>query len=141
MSRIFWDAMLFIYLLEDNKQFAPRIRELLGRFYRRRDVLLTSQLALGEAMAGGAASRMKSDEIRTTMNDMGFGFLSFDANCVETFSRLRSLERLKAPDSIHLACAASSGVDMFLTNDTQLLKRRLHVPGIRFIADFNLPIF
>jgi hypothetical protein len=47
---------------------------------------------------------------------------------------------LKAPDSIHLACAAAARTDMFLTNDTQLLNRRLHVPGIQFISDFTKPI-
>jgi hypothetical protein len=75
---------------------------------------------------------------RSTIVDMGFSFLPFDDRCVATFSRLRSEMRLKAPDSIHLSCAAAAGVDMFLTGDTQLLKRRLTVPGIQFIADFKI---
>jgi hypothetical protein len=37
-----------------------------------------------------------------------------------------------------LACAASVGIDLFLTGDKQLM--RLDVPGIQFIADFNSPI-
>jgi hypothetical protein len=37
-----------------------------------------------------------------------------------------------------LACAASAGVDLYLTGDKQLVK--LDVPGIQFIADFNAPI-
>jgi predicted nucleic acid-binding protein len=45
---------------------------------------------------------------------------------------------LKIADSIHLACAASAGVDLYLTGDTQLFK--LDVAGIQFIADFNSPI-
>jgi uncharacterized protein len=39
---------------------------------------------------------------------------------------------------MHLACAASAGIDLFLTSDKQLLK--LDVPGIQFIADFTTPI-
>jgi predicted nucleic acid-binding protein len=45
---------------------------------------------------------------------------------------------LKIVDSIHLACAASAGIDLFLTGDKQLA--RLDVPGIQFTADFNTPI-
>ncbi len=41
-------------------------------------------------------------------------------------------------DSIHLACAASAGIDLFLTGDRQLL--RMDIPGIQFIADFDMPI-
>lgn len=140
MSRICWDTMLFIYLLEGNDQFAPRVREVLQRCYSRGDVLLTSYLALGEVMAGGAGDRAKADAARSTITEMGFTFLPFEGNCVTIFSNLRSVEKLKAPDSINLACAAAGGVDMYLTGDAQLLKRGLHVPGIHFIADFTLPV-
>ena len=140
MSRIFWDTMLFIYLLEGNNQFAPRVSELLQRSYSRGDVLLTSYLALGEVMAGGGCDRTKADTARSTMVEMGFSFLPFEGDCVSRFSELRSVQKLKAPDSIHLACAAAGKVDMFFTGDAQLLKRGLHVPGIQFIVDFTLPV-
>jgi predicted nucleic acid-binding protein len=64
--------------------------------------------------------------------------LPFDEGAVAPFSRLRSVEKVKVADSIHLACAASAGIDLFLTGDQQLLK--LDVPGIQFIADFNNPV-
>ena len=69
---------------------------------------------------------------------MGFSLLPFDGGAVAPFSILRAKERLKIADSIHLACAASAGIDLFLTGDKQLT--RLDVPGIQFIADFNSPI-
>jgi predicted nucleic acid-binding protein len=136
MSRIFWDTMLFVYLSEGNAEFAPLVKDALEHSYRRGDTLLTSHLALGEVMAGG--DRTKSEWARSTITDMGFSFLPFDSNCVTTFSRLRSEMGLKAPDSIHLSCAAAAGVDMFLTGDGQLLKRKLHLPGIHFITDFRV---
>jgi predicted nucleic acid-binding protein len=132
--------MLFVYLLEGNEQFASRVRQVLERSYQRGDVLLTSCLAIGEVMAGGSGDRAKADAARETIVDMGFSFLPFESRCIDVFSRLRSEQRLKAPDSIHLASASVAGVDMFLTGDAQLLKRGLRVPGIHFIADFNLPI-
>jgi predicted nucleic acid-binding protein len=55
------------------------------------------------------------------------------------FSLLRGREKLKVADAVHLACAASAGIDLYLTGDTQLF--RLDVPGIQFIADFNSSIF
>ena len=140
MSRVFWDTMLFVYLLEDDVEFAPRVREVLERSYTREDSLFTSHLALGEVMAGGSGDRGKSDLTRSTIDQMGFKLLPFDSNCVGTFARLRSEQRLQAPDAIHLACAASVGIDLFLTNDRLLLKRRLHLAGVHFIVDFTLPI-
>ncbi len=140
MSRIFWDSMLFIYLLEDHPAFSARAQKLLDRAYRRGDSLYTSYLALGEIMAGAenSSNPAKTSAIAATIREMGFSFLPFDEGAVAPFARLRAKEKLRVADSIHLACAASAGIDLFLTGDEQLLK--LDVPGIQFIADFNTPI-
>jgi predicted nucleic acid-binding protein len=140
VSRIFFDAMMFVYLLEDNAQFASDVKQTLERCYQRDDTLLTSCLAVGEVMAGGAKVRGTAAIARSTIQEMGFLLVPFDESCMAIFANLRSELRLKAPDSIHLACASAARTDMFLTNDTQLLQRRLHVPGIQFIADFTKPI-
>ncbi len=140
MSRIFFDAMMFVYLLEDNPRFASDVKRTLERCYERKDTLLTSCLAVGEVMAGGSGDRSDAEIARTTIREMGFSLVPFDENCMATFGKLRSEMRLKAPDSIHLACAAAAKTDMFLTNDVQLLQRRLYVPGIQFIGDFTKPI-
>jgi predicted nucleic acid-binding protein len=140
MSRIFWDSMLFIYLLEDHPTFSARTRELLDRAYQRGDSLYTSFLALGEVLAGAEKSPLpqKALAMRKTINEMGFSFLPFDAGAVEPFSKLRSKQKVKIADAIHLACAASAGIDLFLTGDKQLA--RLDIPGIQFIAEFTTPI-
>ena len=140
MSRIYWDTMLFIYLLEDHPAFASRTRDLLDRSFRRGDHLYTSYLSLGEAMAGAEKSRdpQKALFMEETIRDMGFLFIPFDQAAVRPFSDLRGKSKLKVADAIHLACAASAGIDLFLTGDKQLVK--LDVPGIQFIADFNSPI-
>ncbi|MDE3061885.1 MAG: PIN domain-containing protein [Acidobacteriota bacterium] len=140
MSRIYWDTMLFIYLLEDHPEFAPRVRQLLERSYKRRDALCTSYLALGEVLAGAEKSPQpeKTMAVRQTLQEMGFSYLPFDGGAVGVFSRLRARERLRVADSIHLACAASAGIDLFLTGDQQLI--RLDIPGIQFVANFNTPV-
>lgn len=60
------------------------------------------------------------------------------SNQVAPFAILCGERKVKIADSIHLACAASAGIDLFLTGDKQLAK--LDVPGIQFIADFNNPV-
>lgn len=137
MSRIFWDSMIAIYLLEDHPLFAPRVRELFQRSLKRRDSLFTSYLALGEILAGTdkAPHRHKRHTVEQVLREMGFTYLPFDKGAVAPFSSLRAKEKSKVADSIHLACAASAGIDLFLTGDKQLT--RLDVPGIQFIVDFN----
>lgn len=140
MSRIFWDSMLFIYLLEDHPTFSARAGELLNRAYTRGDSLYTSCLVLGEVMAGAEKSTEhgKAKAIREIVKEMGFSCLPFDEGAVAPFSRLRSKDKVQIADAIHLACAASAGIDLFLTGNKQLPK--LDIPGIQFIADFNTPI-
>jgi predicted nucleic acid-binding protein len=140
MSRVFWDSMIFAYLLDDHPAYAPRVRQILGRSLRRQDTLFTSCLVLGEVLAGSQRSPnpAKRRAVRETLNEMGFSFLPFDAGAVEPFSHLRSTTKVKVADCIHLACAASAGIDLFLTGDKQLTK--LDIQGIQFIADFTSPI-
>ncbi len=140
MSRIYWDTMLFLYLLEDHPVYAPRVRQLLERSYKRRDSLFTSYLALGEVLAGAEKSPQpeKAMAVRQTLQEMGFSYLPFDGGAVGVFSRLRARQKLGVADSIHLACAASAGIDLFLTGDQQLFK--MDIPGIHFVANFDTPV-
>jgi uncharacterized protein len=130
--------MLIIYLLEGNPSYSKRVQHLLQRSYERGDSLFTSFLAYGEVMAGAVNSPEKASTIQRTMGEMGFGYLPFDGGAVMTFSRLRAKNKLKVADAIHLASAASAGIDLFLTGDKQLMG--LDVPGVQFIADFNTPL-
>ena len=140
MSRIFWDSMIAVYLLEDHPVFAPRVLQILERSMKRNDLLFTSYLALGEILASVEKSPKpeKIQQVKNVLEEIGFSYLPFGSGAVEPFSRLRAKEKLNVADCIHLACAASAGIDLFLTGDKQLL--RLDIPGIQFIADFNTPI-
>ncbi|HEV2135619.1 MAG TPA: PIN domain-containing protein [Terracidiphilus sp.] len=140
MSRVFWDSMIVVYLLDDHPDFGPRARQLLERSFKRNDALYTTYLALAEILAGAEKSPdpQKRETVQQILEEIGFTFLPFDAGAVTPFSRLRARTKIKVTDSIHLACAASAGIDLFLTGDKQLTK--LDVPGIQFIADFNTPI-
>ena len=138
MSRIYWDSTLIIYLLEGNPAYSKRVQHLLQRSYERGDSLYTSFLAYGEVLSGAVNSPDKVSTIQKAMEEMGFTYLPFDGGAVMPFSRLRAKHKLKVADSIHLASAASAGIDLFLTGDKQLMG--LDVPGVQFIADFNTPL-
>lgn len=139
MSRVYWDTMLFIYLLEDNKQYASRVQAIYTRMLSRGDSLFTSFLSLGELLAGARRLPQREKELREDFAALHVQLLSFDSAAVETFASLRAVQKLATADSIHLACAASRGVDLFLTGDKRLAKQT--VPGIQFISSIeNSPI-
>jgi len=113
----------------------------LQRSYERGDSLFTSNLVVGEILAGAEKSPFpeKTKLIQEIVRDMEFSALPFDEGAVLTFSELRAKRRLGIADSINLACAASAGMDVFLTGDKEL--PGLHVPGIQFVVNFETQLF
>jgi len=132
MSKVYWDTMLFIYLLEDNKQYASRVEAIYERMQARGDSLFTSFLSLGELLAGATRLPQREKELHEDFAALKVQLLPFDGSAVETFASLRGAHKLATADSIHLACAASRGIDLFLTGDKQLTRQI--VPGVQFIC-------
>ncbi len=140
MSRIYWDTMLFVYLIEAHPKHGVRAKEMLATMERRRDTLCTSVFTLGEVLTGpykrgasGLALR-----VREVVRPPAVELLPFTVETAERYARIRGDNRVSPPDAIHLASAAQAGVDLFLTNDRRL--QGLVIPGIDFIAgmDVNL---
>ena len=140
MSRIYWDTMLFVYWLESHPVHAARIERILSRMERRGDQLCSSAFGLGEVLVGARQrdDRRLAEAIRSAMRPPHVELLPFDAAAAEHYADIRARHRTKPADSIHLACAASAGVDLLVTNDAALA--RLDVPGIRFIAGLDAPV-
>lgn len=141
MSRIYWDTMLFVYMLEGEPRFGPRVREIHDEVTRRGDRLCTSVFTAGEILTGpvktGAAQ--VADRIRNYFESGAIEMLPFNFGTAMEYSRVRSANAVTAPDAIHLASAAQARIDLFLTNDQKLL--RLRVPGISFIAGLEARLF
>lgn len=134
MSRIFWDTNLFIYLFEDYGKYSELTATLRQKMLMRGDELLTSTLAIGELLTGPERNGDKKlcqdyeEAIR-----LAAVVVSFDLKAAQRYAQLRSRPpKIAPPDAIQLACAASAGVDLFLTNDARL--HTLHVDGIQFIT-------
>jgi predicted nucleic acid-binding protein len=137
MTRVYWDTNLFIYLLQADPQFGKRVEYLRRRSIERSDELCTSALAIGEVLAGVYRDKTEEDAelVSKGIQRAGVRILPFDVGAIGFFGRIRAKHRTSAADTIHLACAAAAGVDLFLTNDNSLVK--LHIPGIKFIASMN----
>ncbi|MGA8089045.1 MAG: type II toxin-antitoxin system VapC family toxin [Terracidiphilus sp.] len=142
MSRIYWDSMLFIYLIEGNPMYAPRVKAIHEEMMRRRDQLVTSVFTLGEVLTGprkvGAQSVV--DRIRQFFIKSGkLELLPFTVGTSDRYSMIRASTAVTPADAIHLACAAESGVDLFITHDMKLQK--LAISGIHFITGLNTNLF
>ena len=138
MSRIYWDTMLFIYLLEGNPQFSPRVEAILKRMQERGDTLCTSVFTLGEVLIGPrkVGATAEAQKVRSFfLESGGVELIPFTAATADKYSIIRSSNSTRAADAIHLASAAESGVHLFLTHDYQIQK--LVIPGIHFISGLD----
>ena len=136
MSRIFWDTNLFIYLLEPSEEFSVLTKELRTRMLRRGDQLLTSAITLGEVLVkptqAGDAERCRKYERAISA---AATVIPFDTKAARYYASIKSGRSVQAPDAVQLSCAASAGVDLFITNDNRLHNKQ--VPGIQFIVPLD----
>ncbi|MGA3097428.1 MAG: PIN domain-containing protein [Bryobacteraceae bacterium] len=141
MSRVYWDTMLFVYLIEEHPEHVARVAQILTAMEKRRDSLCTSVFTLGEILTlpckRGATEAMA--RIREILCPPRVELLPFTARTAELYAKIRAENRVSPADAIHLACAAEAGVDLFLTNDRRLTG--LIVPGIDFIAGMGVDLF
>jgi predicted nucleic acid-binding protein len=136
MKKIFFDTNIFIYMFEGLEPNGSRMLEIRRRMITRGDRIVTSAMTLGELLVKptklGQTSLIEQYDraIRSTAE-----VISFDASVSWRYASLRSAHNVRNADAIQLACAAHSGVDLFMTNDKELHK--LDVPGIGFIAPLD----
>jgi uncharacterized protein len=141
VSRIYWDTMLFVYLLEANAEYGKRTKDILTKMAARHDRLCTSAFTIGELLTGplkradtGLAAR-----IRQALRPPEMELLAFDPETAELYAKIRASHRVAPADAIHLACASQAGTDLFITNDRKL--HGLAVPGISFIAGLDVNLY
>jgi predicted nucleic acid-binding protein len=133
--------MLFIYWLEDHPQHAARMYRIQECMEARGDRLCTSVFSIGEVLSGlykkGAAEI--ADQVREAFRSPQIELIPFTPETADNYARIRAGNRVSPADAIHLASAATAGVDLFLTNDHRL--QALVIPGIHFIAGMDINLF
>jgi predicted nucleic acid-binding protein len=138
VSRIYWDSMLFIYWLEGNPQFGKRVDAIWLRMQERNDQLLTGALAFGEVLAGAyqrGANRERVQRVKGELEIAVSEVIPFTSESADLYGRIRGSLKITSADAIHLACAATAGTDLFLTDDKNLVGKV--IPGIQFIAGID----
>ncbi|KAA6457220.1 type II toxin-antitoxin system VapC family toxin [Acidobacteria bacterium AB60] len=141
MSQIYWDSMVFIYLLESHPQFSSKVERILKQIEVRGDTLITSVFTIGEVLTGPRRAGVPRivDAIKSYFDSGRVVLLPFDKETADRYSILRSSLKVSQADGIHLATAAIAGADMFVTNDQKLWA--MHVPGIKFMVDLDGKVF
>lgn len=135
MSRVFWDTNLFVYLVEGHGH-GQQVTALRRRMMEREDELLTSALTLGEVLV--KPMEIGARELRQRYESVimaGATVVPFDVRAAPRFAEIRRDRSIRAPDAIQLACASMVGVDLFITNDDRLSRKR--VRGIHFIQPLD----
>lgn len=140
MSVVFWDTMLFIYLLEGNTAYVDRVTVILRGMETRGDKLVTSAFTLAEVLVAplkrsdpDAAERIRQGVRRVAE------IVPFTAETAARYAEIRARHRFSSADSIQLACAAQANADLFLTNDHRLVGAV--IPGIQFVVGLDINLY
>ena len=100
----------------------------------RGDSLTTSALTIGELLV--KPTRDGDDALKNRYLSLflrpEIKVLDFNLEAAGSYARIRQDRSIRPPDAIQLACAASAGVDLFITNDDRLSRK--NVTGIDFIT-------
>jgi len=134
MALVFWDTNLFIYLLEESLAFGEQVRKLRLRMLERGVGLATSALSVGEVLVGPVRVRNETvyKQYLSVFSQPEIRVLKFDLEAAACYAHIRQDRSIEQPDAIQLACAASAGMDLFITNDDRLSRK--NIPGINFIT-------
>jgi len=141
LSTVYWDDMLFAYLIERHPDYGLRVERILGGMRSRKDMLCTSIFTVGEVLT----KPYRDDDqdmigwVHETLSPPSVELLPFNLETADRYARIRAASRVSPPDAIHLATAAQRGVNLFLTHDRDL--RKLIIPGIDFIAGLDVNLF
>jgi predicted nucleic acid-binding protein len=100
----------------------------------RGDVLLTSALCVGEVLVKPLEREDQAIYARycAFFRSSAVTVIPFADQAALHYAAIRKDRSISKPDAIQLACAASAGIDLLITNDERL--SRTHVPGVSFIA-------
>ncbi len=133
--------MIHAYWFEDNEALSLRVQHIYTTMQQRGDLLCSSVFVLSELLVGPLKEKnlAAADAIEQFFDSDAVSMLPYARQGVRTFAELRANHGVKSLDALHLAIAANSGVDLFLTHDRRLHK--LILPGLPFIASLDTDLF
>jgi predicted nucleic acid-binding protein len=141
MKRIYWDTMIHAYWFEDSGALGRRVQHIHETMMKRGDIICSSLFVLSELLVGPLkVNDLSAAAAIERLFDSGeISMLPYSRQAVPLFSDLRAHHGVKSFDALHLAIAAHSGVDLFLTYDDHL--KKVNRPGLPFIATLDTDLF
>jgi predicted nucleic acid-binding protein len=125
-TRVYLDTNVFVYAVEGYPQFTEEMRMLFRAIDQRQVEAVTSELTLAEVLVKPLADNntMLCQLYETTLwTSRGLSVLPVTRAILRSAAQLRASANVRLPDAIHLATAAMTACDTFLTNDQQLQGR------------------
>ncbi|MDZ4769586.1 MAG: PIN domain-containing protein [Chloroflexota bacterium] len=127
-----FDTSPFIYFVERNPLFAPKIRSVFTVIETQKMKIVTSAVSVTETLMKPFAdgdNHLAEIYRELLLRNSIVNTIAVSTDIAERAAQLRARYRLKMPDALHIATAIESGCDAFLTNDT-VFKR---VDGVRVL--------
>lgn len=126
------DTVVFIYLLEEHREYLPIIEPLFEEIDQGRREAVTSSLTLLEVLvvpyrAGDLDLAHRYETLLT--GSRGLRMVEIDRDRLKAAALLRAKHRLRTPDAIQTGAALWSGCKTFVTNDRDLPE----IPGLQII--------
>ena len=124
------DTQVFIYFIEEDKQFLPLVKPLFEAIDHGALLAVTSGLTLMEVLVvpyrtGNFSLADRYEALLT--RSRGLRFVDVDRPLLRAAAQLRAAYRLKPPDAIQVAAAMVANCHAFLTND----RRIPSMPGLK----------
>ncbi len=107
----------------------------------RGDQLFTSAFAVGEILVKPTETGQReiAERYLAFFRHSAVAVIPFELQTSSRYAAIRGDRSVRPADAIHLACAASAGIDLFITNDDRLSRKT--VPGINFLCGLDrLPL-
>jgi predicted nucleic acid-binding protein len=114
------DSAPIIYLLEENSAFAAKFVEFFALVAAGRNTVVVSAVTLAEVLIGplSRGHEALAKRYRHVLTESaGWQFAEMSADVAETAARFRARYKLKLPDAIQLATAATVGAYGLVTHD------------------------
>ena len=121
-SRIYLDANIWIYALENVTEYSKAMSELFEATKNRSIAIVTSELTLAETLVrsikeGDTAKQAAYTAAITATNNVTA--TPINRTILLAAAKIRGQTKLKLPDAIHAATAIATDCTTFLTNDQQ----------------------
>ncbi len=118
-TRVYLDANIVIYFVEDFPEYRARIADLFRAIVDTDAVLVSSELTLAEVLVQPLRNRQDDivQEYETFLTGGDIELIPVSRAVLRRAAVLRAELRMKMPDAIHVASAAANGCSLFVSND------------------------